>query len=140
MKIQKVGLNLKITADRIKDISGSKVVPQDGTVPATSKNINALQPNPDVSQVNARTRINSPKMNLVNSIYSRQEIQGKKIDNLRKSNLRELSAPDKNRLVSSVPDVRQEKILEVRKRLAEGYYSRIEVYSKVADKILDILI
>jgi len=108
----------------------------------TSKNVKGLQAKPDINQIYAGTgvKINSPRINLLNSVYSRQEIQGKKIDNLSKPNLRELSAPGKNRIVSSTPDVRQEKIMEVKKKLAQGYYSRIEVYTKVADKILDILI
>jgi len=142
MKIQKVGLKFKIAPTRIKDISSSKVVPIDQPELSTTKNIKGLQAKSDINQINAETgiKINSPRINLLNSVYSRQEIQGKKIANLRKSNLRELSALDKNRIVSSTPDVRQEKIVEVKKKLAQGYYSRIEVYSKVADKILDILI
>jgi hypothetical protein len=142
MKIHKVGLNLKIASSKIKDISSSKVVPSDQTELSTSKSIKGLQVKTDINQINTETgiKINSPRINLLNSVYSRQEIQGKKIDNLRKSTLRELSTPDKDRIVSSTPDVRQEKIIEVKKKLAQGYYSRIEVYSKVADKILDILI
>jgi hypothetical protein len=142
MKIQKVGLNFKIASSKIKDISSSKVVPLDNAELSTSKNIKGLQAKSDINQIHAqiRTNANSPRINLLNSVYSRQEIQGKKIDDLRKPDLRELSAPDKNKIVSTPPDVRQEKILEVKKKLAQGYYSRIEVYSKIADKILDILI
>jgi len=142
MKIQKIGLNLKITSNRIKDLSSSKVVPSDKAELPTSKNIKGLQAKSDSSQVYTQTGVkaNPPRINLLNSVYSRQEIQGKKIDNLKNSALRELSTPDKNRIISSTADVRQEKIIEVKKKLAQGYYSRIEVYSKVADKILDILI
>jgi hypothetical protein len=142
MKIQKVGLNFKIASSKIKDISSSKVVPLDNAELSTSKNIKGLQAKSDINQIHAqiRTNANSPRINLLNSVYSRQEIQGKKIDDLRKPDLRELSTPDKNKIVSTPPDVRQEKILEVKKKLAQGYYSRIEVYSKIADKILDILI
>lgn len=142
MKIQKVGLNFKIASSKIKDISSSKVVPRDQTGLPTSKNIKDLGAKSDINQVNPgiRLKTGSPKINLLNSVYSRREIQSKKVDNLRNSNLKELSGPDKNSIISSAPDVRQEKILEVKKKLAEGYYSRIEVYSKVADRILDILI
>lgn len=142
MKIHKVGLNLKIASSKIKDISSSRVVPSDQTELSTSKSIKGLQVKTDINQVNAQTgfKVNSPRINLLNSVYSRQEIQGKKIDNLKKSTLHEVSPPGKDKIISSTADVRQEKIIEVKKKLAQGYYSRIEVYSKVADKILDILI
>ncbi len=142
MKIQKVGLNFKIASSRIKDVSSSEIFPPDKTELPISKNIKDLQVKSDVNQIYAQTgaNINSPRINLLNSVYSKQEIQSKKIDNLKKSNLQELSTPDKNRIMSSASDVRQDKIMEVKKKLAQGYYSRIEVYSKVADKILDILI
>jgi len=142
MKIQKVGLNFKIASNRVKDLSSSKVGPSDKAELPTSKNVKGLQAKSDINQVYAQTgfRVNSPRINLLNSVYSRQEIQGKKIDNLKKSTLQELSPPGKDKIISSTADVRQEKIIEVKKKLAQGYYSRIEVYSKVADKILDILI
>ena len=142
MKIQKVGLNFKIASNRVKDISSSKVVPPDKAELSTPKNVKELQAKSDINQVYAQTgfKVNSPRINLLNSVYSRQEIQGKKIDNLKKSTLQELSPPGKDKIISSTADVRQEKIIEVKKKLAQGYYSRIEVYSKVADKILDILI
>lgn len=142
MKIQKVGLNFKIASNRVKDISSSKVVPPDKAELSTPKNVKGLQAKSDINQVNAQTGVktNSPRINLLNSVYSKQEIQGKKINDLKKSALQELTTPDKNRIISSTSDIRQEKIVEVKKKLAQGYYSRIEVYSKVADKILDILI
>jgi len=142
MKIQKVGLNFKIAANRIKELSSSKVVPADKAELTTSKNVKGLQAKSDISQVYTHTgvNVNSPRINLLNSVYSRHEIQGKKIDNLKKPSLQELSPPGKDKIISSTADVRQEKIIEVKKKLAQGYYSRIEVYSKVADKILDILI
>jgi len=142
MKIQKVGLNLKISSSRIKDISSSKVIPPEQTGLPTSKTIKGLESKPDVNQVYGQpgANVNSPRINLLNSVYSKQEIQSRKIDNLRKSNLQEISTPDKNGIVSSAADVRQDKIMEVKKKLAQGYYSRIEVYSKIADRILDILI
>jgi hypothetical protein len=142
MKIQKVGLNFKITSNRIKDLSSSKVVPSDKADLPTSKDVKGLQVRTDIDQIHTQTGVkaNSPRINLLNSVYSRHEIQGKKIDNLKKPTLQELSPPGKDKIISSSADVRQEKIIEVKKKLAQGYYSRIEVYSKVADKILDILI
>jgi hypothetical protein len=142
MKIQKVGLNFKNASSRIKDISSSKVIPPDKAELSTPENVKGLQAKSDINQVNAQTgvKVNSPRINLLNSVYSRQEIQGKKIENLKKSTLQELSPPGKDKIISPTADVRQEKIIEVKKKLAQGYYSRIEVYSKVADKILDILI
>ena len=142
MKIQKVGLNFKIASNRVKDISSSKVVPPDKAELSTPKNVKGLQARTDIDQIHTQTGVkaNSPRINLLNSVYSRHEIQSKKIDNLKKSTLHEVSPPGKDKIISSTADVRQEKIIEVKKKLAQGYYSRIEVYSKVADKILDILI
>jgi hypothetical protein len=36
--------------------------------------------------------------------------------------------------------IREEKIKEAKIKLAQGYYSRAEVYSKVAERIIDIFI
>jgi hypothetical protein len=142
MKIQKVGLNFKIASNRVKNISSSKVIPPDKAELSTPKNVKGLQAKSDINQVYAQTgfKVNSPRINLLNSVYSRQEIQGKKINDLKKSTINGLSPAGKDRVISSASDVRQEKIKEAKIKLAQGYYSRIEVYSKVADKILDILI
>ena len=37
-------------------------------------------------------------------------------------------------------DIREERIKEAKIKLSQGYYTKAEVYSKVAERIIDILI
>ncbi len=141
MKIQKIGLNLKIGATKTKDVTSPRLVAPPGDQLSISKDAKRLQPKQGINQTyGSSSTSGSPQINLLNSVYSRQKIQASKVTDLKKPASRDITSLESDKTVSASADVRQEKIKEAKLKLAQGYYSRAEVYSKVAERILDILI
>jgi len=140
MKVQKIGLNFKIGSAKSKDISNSK---EDELY--ISRNTKELQAKSEINQIYTNPGIasNLPQINLLNPAYSKQKLETRNINNLknfRKSTPPGLSSTNTDKKSHFTLDIREEKIKEAKIRLAQGYYSRTEVYSKVAERIIDVLI
>ena len=145
MKIQKISINLKIAAAKLKDISSSKASsPNEGGF-KLSRNVKSSRPQSEVNPISTPPGLlaNLSRSNPVRVGYSKQNIQTKKIDtlkSLRKSTYSELSSVNADKTSHFPLDIRKEKIEEAKIKLAKGYYSKAEVYSRIAERLIDTLI
>jgi len=144
MKVQKIGLNFKINSAKGKDISNSKALSckEDGL--RNTRNIRDLQSKSDTNQTRNDTgkTNNLTKLNKLKFRCSKQKTENRNIDNLKNSRRfkpSNITHIDTCKTPALTLDIREEKIKEAKIKLAQGYYSRAKVYSKVAERIIDIL-
>ncbi|HEX9912737.1 MAG TPA: hypothetical protein VGB01_05770 [candidate division Zixibacteria bacterium] len=145
MKAHKIGLNFKINPVKGKDISSSKALSRKEDDQRKTRNIRDLQPKSNTNQIRSETdkANNLTNVNKLKFSCSKQKTENRNFDNLKNprrfmpSNLTHI---DTGKTSASTLDIREEKIKEAKIRLAQGYYSRAKVYSKVAERIIDILI
>ena len=145
MKVQKIGLNFKINSAKGKDFSSSKALSRKEDDQRKTRNVRDLQSKSNTNQIRngTGTTSNLSNVNKLKFTYSKQKIETRNIDNLKSSRrLMPLSLThiDTGKTPAFTLDIREEKIKEAKIKLAQGYYSRAEVYSKVAERIIDILI
>jgi hypothetical protein len=145
MKIQKAGLNFKIKPVKGKDITSSKVLSFKENGLRNTRNIRNLQPKSNTNQFrNSRGKANNlTDVNKLKFSCSKQKSENRNFDNLKNSRrimTSNLTHIDTGKTPASTSDIREERIKEAKIRLAQGYYSRAMVYSKVAERIMDILL
>ena len=145
MKVQKIGLNFKINSAKGKDISSSKALSHKEDELPISRDARDLQAKSKINQtcIGPCLASNLSNVNKLNLTYSKQKNETRNINNLKSSRRQmpsNLTHIDTGKTPAFTLDIREEKIKEAKIRLAQGYYSRAEVYSKVAERIIDILI
>ncbi len=145
MKIQKISLNFKIAAAKLKEISSSKAYPPNEAGLKPSGDVKNPLPQSEVKPVTTYpgSLANLSRANPVGVGYSKQNIGTRKIDNLknlRKATYSKLSSVNADRTSRFPLDIREDKVKEAKIKLANGYYSKAEVYSKIAERLIDTLI
>jgi hypothetical protein len=145
MKVRKTELNLKMASDIIRDISSPKASLPYRESLRISGDTDNLNQKTNVNQIITQTTSsdNQSRTDLIHSSYSKRNIGTGDTHNLKspgKPTSSRLSPVNTNKSSSPPLDIREEKIKEAKIRLAKGYYSRVEVYSKVAERIIDTLI
>ena len=145
MKVQKIGLNFKINSAKGKDISSSKALSRKEDELHISRDARDLQDKSKINQtcIGPCLASNLSNVDKLNFTYSKQKIETKNTNNLKSSQKLTSSGSvpvDTGKTPAFTLDIREEKIKEAKIKLAQGYYSRAEVYSKVAERIIDILI
>lgn len=145
MKVRKIDLNSKMASGIIRDTSGPKTPLSYRERLRISDNTDNSNQKTKVSQIITRTNSsnNLSRTDLIHSSHSRRNNETGNTPNSKspgKPASSRLSPVNRNKLSSPPLDIREEKIKEAKIRLAKGYYSRAEVYSKVADRIINILI
>jgi hypothetical protein len=144
MKVQKKGLNFKINSARGKDPSSSKALSHKEKERRKTRYNKDLRSISGTNQIRngAGTESNLSNANKLKLAHSRQKIVTRDSDNLKNSrrlvpiSLTHIATGKTSALAFGI---REEKIKEAKIRLAQGYYSRAKVYSKVAERIMDIL-
>lgn len=145
MKIQKISLNFKIAAAKLKEISSSKASSPNEVGLKLSRDVKEPHPQSEVKPVvtHPGSLASLSRTNQVGIGYSKQNIGTKKIDslkNLRKATYSKLLSVNADKTSHFPLDIREEKVKEAKIKLAKGYYSKAEVYSRIAEKLIDTLI
>ena len=145
MKVQKIDKNFKTCRSNTKKISNSKARISKRSVLPISNGCSKLQVGNSRRQAVLRNRTSglSSRMNLLNPFYSKKKKERKNIgsfESFSTKNIKKTYSVDKGKTVHLCSVIREERIKDAKTKLAHGYYSKNEVYSKLAEKIIDILI
>lgn len=144
MKVQKISLSFKIGPAKIRDIPGSKFISANDDEMCISRYINKLQSKSGINRAysNRGTDAAVSRTDFLNPAYSKKNNHKNinRLKNFPKKASPRLSSAIKDKSKDIPSGIRQEKIKKAKTRLARGYYSRSEVYAKVADQIIDTLI
>ncbi len=145
MKVHKIGLNFKINSAKGKDLSNSKALSRKENDQRKTRNVKDLQSISNTNQIcnGTGTASNLSNVNKLKFTYSKQKIETRNVNNLKSSRRlmpSSLTHIDTGKTPAFTSDIREERIKEAKIKLSQGYYTKTEVYSKVAERIIDILI
>ena len=145
MKVQKIGLNYKINSAKGKDLPSSKALSRKEDDRRKTGTVKDLQSRSNTSQIRNGTGTESSlsNVNKLKFTYSKQKIESRNINNLKSSRRlmpSSLTHIDTGKTPAFTSDIREERIKEAKIKLSQGYYTKAEVYSKVAERIIEILI
>ncbi|MBW7897140.1 Anti-sigma-28 factor, FlgM [Candidatus Brocadiaceae bacterium B188] len=100
----------------------------------------------DISNASLHTREVNPNYNEENQLriktkkeYRPEDEKNDSIDISKEARELEQTITNLKQLANEIPDVRHEKIEEVKQKIKDGFYDRPEVIFQTAGKIMDVL-